>query len=152
MMIVSRNFVAALLAGLLGTASVGHTADLTLLERVNDFGAVIRLGDIADIAATDSAASARLADLPLMPAPAPGGQATITAQGVRELIVASGVDLNTLRFSGAIRIQIGAASTTQRQPAPPTEPQIIEPPIIEPQIIEPPTVCLLYTSPSPRDS
>ncbi|MEM1304736.1 MAG: flagellar basal body P-ring formation chaperone FlgA, partial [Planctomycetota bacterium] len=88
-------------------AGVACAADLTLREQVLPVGAVIRLGDVADIADADPDAADRLAALPLMPAPAPGTTTMLTAQGVRELIAASGFELNDLRFFGAIRIVVG---------------------------------------------
>lgn len=81
-------------------------ADITLQEKVEPQGSVIRLGEIAKITDVDVHEAERLARVPLMAAPAPGTEATVRAQEIRELLVAHGVDLGVLRFDGAIRVTV----------------------------------------------
>jgi len=113
--------VLPILVVLLAVASAADAADIVFRERIVPTGAVIRLGDIATVLRATPAEAKRLADLPLMPAPAPGTEQTVRAQEIRDLLVAHGLELANLRFDGANRITIGvatpAASPTAQLPA-----------------------------------
>lgn len=105
-----------------------RAADIVFRAQASPQGALVYLGDLATVTDADPAVAERLSALPLMPAPAPGTRSTVTAQGIRELIVASGGDLNRLRFDGAIRIELGSASPLSPAPAPAAAPKtFVEP-------------------------
>jgi len=99
----------ALLAALL-TTSPCEGADLVLRERATQHGAVIRLGDVADISTASSTELSRLANTPLLPAPAEGTQQFLNVSQIRELLAARGILLNRLSFRGAKVVEIGAAA------------------------------------------
>lgn len=92
---------------LLLIASPCLAVDLVLHNRIASPAGVVRLGDVAAIDNATQEEAARLAAIPLMPAPSPGTESFITVRGVRDLLVASGVELNTLRFTGATKVAIG---------------------------------------------
>lgn len=93
-----------IVASLAGTAGA---ADLIIRERVAPSGPVVRLGDIAAVQRATPEETSRLLTLPLMPAPAPGTQQLFRTQELRNLLVAHGLDLNELRFTGAKQVTIG---------------------------------------------
>jgi flagella basal body P-ring formation protein FlgA len=71
---------------------------------------VVRLGDVADIVADDSRRAQQLADLILMPAPAPGTERFLSKRELQDLLAAYGEDLNQVRFSGNERVRLEAAA------------------------------------------
>lgn len=91
-------------------ASSSQAADLVLRERATQQGAIIRLGDLADISASSSTEVAGLANTPLLPSPAAGTQQFLNVSQVRELLVARGIPVNQLNFRGASVIAIGAST------------------------------------------
>ena len=84
-----------------------EAAELVLRERATQLGAVIRLGDIADISSATSAELKGLADTPLLPTPALGTRQFLNATQVRELLVARGILVDRLTFGGAKIVEIG---------------------------------------------
>lgn len=106
--------------------------DLVLKETCIAEAGIIRLGDIADIYDTTAEMTDDLERLPLMPAPAPGTEAFIRAASVRDLLVATGVKLESLRFDGAITVKV---SSVPREETPrTTEPQETAPePVVIPE-------------------
>ena len=83
-------------------------ADLMLRQRATQHGAVIRLGDIADISAAYSDELKGLANTPLMPAPASGTKLFLTVSQVRELLASRGIRLQGIHISGAKIVEVGA--------------------------------------------
>ena len=86
-----------------------QAADLVLRDRATDHSPVIRLGDIADISSAHTSEVHDLASTPLMPAPASGTTQYLSVAQVRELLAARGVQLETLKLSGASVVEIGEA-------------------------------------------
>ncbi|MGI9430174.1 MAG: flagellar basal body P-ring formation chaperone FlgA [Bythopirellula sp.] len=105
------NF-ALLFTCLVGSSSLG--ADLVLRERATQHGAIIRLGDIADIGASSAAELNALANTPLLPAPARGTQQFLTTAQVRDLLRTRGVQLDALTIQGAAVVEIGSAAPPQK--------------------------------------
>jgi flagella basal body P-ring formation protein FlgA len=106
----TANF--ALLITLLATTS-SWGADLVLRERATQHGAIIRLGDIADIGASSTAELNALANTPLLPAPARGTQQFLTTIQVRDLLRNRGVQLDAITIKGASVVEIGSAIRNQ---------------------------------------
>ncbi|MEO1496139.1 MAG: flagellar basal body P-ring formation chaperone FlgA [Planctomycetota bacterium] len=100
-------------------AAPGWSAELTLLDVAEPRDSIVRLGDIATIAADSDAEAQRLADLPLGVAPAPLASQFLRPQAVRELLEALGESPDEHRF-------IGAKSVEVRGPQAPPQPFAVE--------------------------
>ncbi len=111
----SLAYYFALLLTLLAHSS-SQGVELMLRERATQQGAIVRLGDIADISNVSSAERRILTSTPLLPAPAPGTQQFLSVAQVRELLVARGLQMDQLTIKGARIVEIGsvATSTTKR--------------------------------------
>jgi flagella basal body P-ring formation protein FlgA len=83
--------------------------DVRLRERIAPHGAVVRLGDVAEIATVDRQQARQLGSLPLMPAPAPGTERFLRTREIQDMLSAQGVDVGGLRFAGAEQVVIAAA-------------------------------------------
>jgi flagellar basal body P-ring formation protein FlgA len=94
---------------------------------------LIRLGDIAEVAAETPAEQARLEGLAIAPAPAAGRAIRLEFADVRSRLEALGVDLSGTEFTGASTTivttpEAAPVPTKPRQPAPKVDvPQIIPP-------------------------
>ncbi len=97
----------ALLLTLLIT-STGQGAELLLRERASEHGAIVRLGDIADISAASTMEVRSLSNTPLFPAPAAGTRQFLSLAQVRDLLVARGIQMDSLSIKGARTVEIGA--------------------------------------------
>lgn len=82
-------------------------ADVMLRERAVPSKSVVYLGDIADIAAASRSEVDRLTTTLLMPAPAPGTQIYLRKSQLRDLLVSRGVDIRSIRLSGADVVEVG---------------------------------------------
>jgi flagella basal body P-ring formation protein FlgA len=87
-------------------------ASIVLREQATHTGAVVFLGDIADIAAATEEEMHDLATTPLMAAPALGIQEFLHVAEVLELLEGRGVDVSDLSFAGARTVEIGEALQT----------------------------------------
>lgn len=90
--------------------SHGQAAEIVLREQASQHSSIIRLGDVADIAAASQSELHNLAKTPLLPAPAPGTREYITVQQISDLLVARGLLRENLLFLGANVVEIGEAS------------------------------------------
>lgn len=88
--------------------AVARSAEIELRDRVELSGSVVRLGDIAHVSSELDSESARLAAIPLTPAPAPGADLYLSAAQVRDLLAAIGVDMSRTTFRGSASIAIHA--------------------------------------------
>jgi len=118
----SLSFTAALLLTLLAHSS-SQGAELMLRERATQQGAIVRLGDIADISTASSAEMRILSNTPLLPAPAPGTQQFLSVAQVRDLLVARGLQMDQLTIHGARIVEIGSVAkpttkTAEKRAAP----------------------------------
>ena len=71
---------------LLISALTTRGAEIVLRDAATPAGNIVRLGDVAEIRAIDSARAERLASLPLIPAPAPQTQQFIRRRQIEELL------------------------------------------------------------------
>lgn len=94
-----------------------RAADIVLHQQAAPVGSIVRLADVATVQGAEEDV-ARLGAAPLMPSPAPGTTQTVRAQAIRELLIAQGFDLSSLRFDGAVEVEIAVAGSFSA-PAPP---------------------------------
>ena len=81
-------------------------------------GALVTLGDLAQIDSTEPADSQRLEAVIIGPAPPAGRDAVIAFETVRSRLLAAGVDLSMLEFSGPANIAVSVdAVETETQPS-----------------------------------
>ncbi len=98
-----------MLAGVL-LAAPGAAAELRLRSQCTPAGAVVTLGDVADIASTDARQAAALAAIELFPAPAASDEKTVRVREIQDLLLLRGVNLAEHQVSGASEIVIQAAA------------------------------------------
>jgi hypothetical protein len=95
------------------TAAV-QAGEIRLREHAEAAGPLVRLGDVADIAAETTADGQSLADLALFPAPAGGKTRLLKRQELVELLVLCDVELKGWEFAGAEVVEIRGATTISR--------------------------------------
>jgi flagella basal body P-ring formation protein FlgA len=88
------------------SAVASATTELTIRESAEMSRSVVRLGDVAEVVSDDEAQARQLTALPLMPAPAAGGQRFLRKREIEVLLAAHGVDLRELRINGAQQVTI----------------------------------------------
>jgi flagella basal body P-ring formation protein FlgA len=86
--------------------AIAGAADVILREQAAPLGPIVHLGDLAEVTADADSTAEVLANTPLMTTPAVGERRFLRAVQVRELLIASGVDVRELRFSGADAVSI----------------------------------------------
>ncbi len=99
-------------------------AELQLRTRCRPRGAVVTLGDVAEVLAADSGQAEALAGVELFPAPAPGQQRTVRARELQDLLATRPVNLAEHRFSGSSQVVVESpgesARTGQQTPLSPS--------------------------------
>ncbi len=101
------------------SGSLARAGEIVLRPQVQPRDSVVRLGNVAEIRGLDDATTARLAAMPLLPAPAAGTQRFLRQREVLDMLVAHGEDVSGLRFSGTaqVAIQPRVTSSEASQPA-----------------------------------
>lgn len=92
-----------------------RAAEIRLKPQAAPNGAMVTLGDLADVFATDSAESERLRGIELFPSPPQGRERFVRARELQDLLLLRGVNLAEHRFSGASQIAVsgfGAAAAS----------------------------------------
>jgi flagella basal body P-ring formation protein FlgA len=104
-----------LIAGLLWFAACGSSeaAEIILRNTCQSASTMVRLGDVAEIYASDEEQVKILSAVELMPAPASGGRRFLRAREIQEILAARGLNLTDHRLSGSSQIEI-----TRPAPAP----------------------------------
>lgn len=96
------------------TLAAGQTATAGVLVAFRDKASVdsslVTLGDVADLHASDPVDVQRLSAVILGPAPADGRDGSITFELVRSRLLAAGIDLSEIEFSGPAAVPISATS------------------------------------------
>jgi len=87
--------------------------EVRLHERVTPKASVVRLGDIAEIVASDRQEARKLAAVPLMPAPAAETERFLRKREVADMLAANGVELSDVHFVGAEQVAIGAVASVR---------------------------------------
>jgi hypothetical protein len=99
-------------------AAASDAAEIRLRSSAGCAATVVRLADVAEILGDDARAAAALAEIPLCPAPAAGGQRTLSQHDVRQMLALSGVEPNMAVVTGSEHVTIlGDASTQARSTA-----------------------------------
>lgn len=98
-------------------------AEVHLKATCTAAGSLLVLGDVAEIYSTDAAETERLSALPLTPAPAPGKKRFFRGREIQDMLVARGVNVSELRFSGSHQVTV---ETRVEKPAPVAPKPIVE--------------------------
>lgn len=96
-----------------------HGADIQLKAKASVQGNLVRLADVADVLDGDANRIARLSQIELCPAPLPGQELKLTAADIQRSLLHRGVELSSVRFSGAGHVVVAsgnAAVVTHAQP------------------------------------
>ena len=100
-------------------AESAKAADIAMRATATPSGSVVRLGDVADVSADSKQEAARLAAMPLMPAPAPGTERFLRMREVQDLLAAHGENMDQLRFKGELLVAIGSHEANEKAVADP---------------------------------
>lgn len=106
--------MAALLAAAAALAPPAGAAEMRLRDRCEVAGAVVTLGDVAEIFAADADQSRTLEATELFPAPAAGQRRYVRQREIEDLLVLRGVNTALHRFSGAGQVEIVRAGQQDR--------------------------------------
>ena len=96
----------------LSTVFGANAAEIVLHERATPQGPIVRLGDVAEITGADAATIEHLTATPLMPAPSVGTSQFVRVAELRDLLTARGLDVRSLKLTGAEVVAIGPAAVT----------------------------------------
>jgi len=86
-------------------------------------GSLVTLGDVADVRSTDVVSGQQLPTIILGPAPAAGRETVITFEVVRSRLMAAGVNLSEVEFSGPSSVTVSGAEATPVRPGRRPRPQ-----------------------------
>jgi len=104
---------------ILFTLAAGQVAAAGVLVAFRDKATVasslVTLGDVAELHAADAADEQRLSAVILGPAPAAGREGSITFETVRSRLLAAGVDLADVEFSGPAIVPISAMNAVPQE-------------------------------------
>ncbi|TWU25549.1 flagellar basal body P-ring formation chaperone FlgA [Bythopirellula polymerisocia] len=128
----SRILCLALLSSLAVTDTQGAT--VLLHERASYTGAVVYLGDIADISSATPNEVNDLSTTPLLPAPSQGTKDYLRDNQIRELLISRGVDVTELLITGAKVVEI-SHSVVKKAPTPADPTTLMEPQEIEDAVL-----------------
>jgi flagella basal body P-ring formation protein FlgA len=93
-------------------------ADAILRSQARVSGALLVLGDLADLRGDDAGEIQQLANLPLMPAPPRGTLRFLRVAEIEQLAAAQGVSSRQLRFSGARVVEVRSVPGRSEPSAP----------------------------------
>jgi flagellar basal body P-ring formation protein FlgA len=100
-------FVLTIMPALAWSAS--QAAELRLRQQCSPHGAVVTLGDIAEIYSADPQRACQLAAVELFPAPSAAQQRVLGVREVQDLLSLRGINLAEHRFSGSSQVVLTAA-------------------------------------------
>jgi flagella basal body P-ring formation protein FlgA len=102
-----RLFLAFSIIALMLSRSL-TAAEVRLKSVCTAAGSLLVLGDVAEVYSTDAAETSRLLALPLSPAPVPGTRRFLRGREIQDMLVARGVNVAELSFSGAVQVTVEA--------------------------------------------
>lgn len=105
--VIAGTTLLALAVSQLATAGVL----VAFRDKASVASSLVTLGDVAELHATDAADEQRLSTVILGPAPVPGRDGTITFETVRSRLLAAGVDLAEVEFSGPASVPVSVVAT-----------------------------------------
>lgn len=92
--------------GLLAVPAIGFAAEIRFADKAQASRGIVRLGDIAEVVASDANEARLLEGIALVAAPSPGETRQLRRQEAQQLLTLSGINLREHRFSGADVTQI----------------------------------------------
>ncbi len=101
----------------LSSASALSAAIIDIQSTGSVTSGLIRLADVADILDSDPQIQRRLENITLGPAPLPGRKVKITQQLIRERMLAHGVNLTEMEFTGQAMLVLENTLSTKPMPA-----------------------------------
>lgn len=103
-------------------ATPAWATEVTLRPRIEARGAVVLLGDVAEIKCDNETLRDQLSATPLIPSPAVGDQQYLRLAEIRDLVASRGLDVRDIRFGGTAVVSVlpegTAAAATEQQKAP----------------------------------
>lgn len=118
------RFLSVLILGMLLPSLAEGAVIVRFHGEAQPSGMLVRLGDIADIAAETEAERTRLGELTLSPGPAVGRKLRLTVADVRNRLQALGIDLSDVEFGGASSVLVSGA---EAEPEPPAQKPLFRP-------------------------
>ena len=109
----NRTLVAAALALITIVSAASRAAELHLRRDCRCDGALVTVGDVADVYSNDDAEAAQLAAIELFPAPAKGQSRLVRPREIQDVLAQRGVDLRRCRMSGASAVNIQGAPSAR---------------------------------------
>lgn len=107
----------------LATARAQAGALVALRPTASVADGLVTLGDVADVRGSDAAQSQKLSAIILGPGPDAGRETTVTFETVRSRLMAAGVDLADVEFSGSSLTSVRGGSNAATTPAPERSPR-----------------------------
>lgn len=118
--ILRLNVIVMLCIGaIVACAGVTNGAEIKLRGDCRPAGALVRLGDIADIYSNDETQSRSLSALDLFPAPAVGQSRFVRVREIQDALILRGINLAQHQFTGASQVEIstpGESSKSRLRP------------------------------------
>ncbi len=108
--------VFALLA--MGACSVARGAEIRLRHECRPGGALVRLGDVAEVLAGDKKQARQLEEIELFPAPQLGQKRFVRAREIQDALQLQGMNLTEHRLSGASQVEVAAPLEAKAAAAP----------------------------------
>jgi flagella basal body P-ring formation protein FlgA len=99
------------------TAELVPAAEMRLRGECRPAGAVVVLGDVAEIVAADARQGAALAAIELFPAPPAGEQRVVRLREIQDLMLLRGMNLAEHQFSGSNEVTIRTESARRQEAA-----------------------------------
>lgn len=105
-----------LLAGLLVQVAATRAAELRFRSQCTAAGPLVKLGDVAEVIASDRVQAQTLAAMELFPSPAQQEQRFVRVREIQDLLSLRGVNLSDCQFSGSSQVTVSGGSAPARAP------------------------------------
>ena len=106
----TSHALAGVAALFVAIASVSQAAEVHLRRDCRCTGALVTLGDVAEIYSNNPREKAQLAAVELFPAPSAGSSRLVRLREVQDVLTQRGVDLRQCRLSGASSVNVVASA------------------------------------------
>jgi flagella basal body P-ring formation protein FlgA len=115
-----RKFlVVAIFSVVFACADLSYAAEIKLRGDCHPSGALVRLGDVADIHSNDEKQGQSLAAVELFPAPVVGQSRFVRVREIQDALILRGVNLAQHQFTGASQVEVstpGESAKTRLKP------------------------------------
>ncbi len=101
-------------AACLAPRPAASAAEIRLQAESRPQGAIVTLGDLADLRCESSDQAARLASIGLLPAPPPGVERFISAREIQDMLLLRGIDLGNHPFSGPATVRVRGSHSSAK--------------------------------------